>query len=394
MDQITATWQEGLEYNIIDDVEGDIETKIALFKKHIIENDYFLNQFCKDIMTNIISPAFKKLKQEDKDIIKNRKSLAWDSYDRTVDRFDANILDILYIEDEAPVSVWFFEVIIKGYQFVDSFFNVLKQTIKDHNNDAQIDVIYQLYRRMIKLNFLSTDKYNRPSFNVVSNNKSILKYNIDMIGQNQNFKYGAFDINEYDLSKLPKKHILRTEKITRAADNGQMSTVLFFDSKPNVVLKMFNNGVRINNDIKRIKKMIRRVYSGSASMDDMHYFELISIPDKTHPDNKFAALHMALMPKIVPLDGSEIERHPDNIGKLIKIANVYNLLKGQPGLTFKSFKTRVLNQYSNYDMNNEFCNKIMLAMWRARMEHKGMDFNTGNIGYFAARPDKFFFFDM
>lgn len=394
MDQITATWQEGLEYNIIDDTEGDIETRIALFKKQIIENDYFLNQFCKDIMKNIISPAFKMLNQEDKDIIKNRKSLIWDSYEDVANRLDSNILHILDIAEEAAVAIWFFEVIIKRYQFVDSFFDVLKETVKEHNNDEQIDVIYQLYRRMIKLNFLSTDKYNRPSLNVVSNNTSILKYNITMIQQKQQFKYGSFDISEYDLSKIPKDHILRTDKITRIADSGQMSTVVFFDSKPTVVLKLFNNGVRILNDIKRIKKMIKKVWSGSATMDDMHYFELISIPYKRDSGDKFMNLHMALMPKIVPLEGSEIEHFPENRGKLIKICNVYNMMKGLPDLTFKMFKARVLERYKEYNMNNEFCNKVMLAMWRARIEHKGMDFNTGNIGYFAERPDKFFFFDM
>lgn len=392
MDQITAIWQEGLEYNIINDIEGDIETRIALFKKQIVENDYFLNQFCKDIMKNIISPAYKMLKQEDKDIIKNRKSLVWDSYDRAISNLDGNILHVLDSADEAPAAIWFFEVVLRKYQFIDSFYNALKQTIQEHNNDAQIETVYQLYRRMKKLNLLSTDKYNRPSFNVVSNKTSILKYNIAMIQQNQNFKYGAFDISEYNLSKIPKDHILRTDKITTVADSGQMSTVLFFDSKPNVVLKMFNSGVRIVNDIKRIKKMIKKVWSGSATMDDMHYFELISIPYKKDLNDKFSNLHMALMPKIVPLEGSEIERQ--NPGMLVRIVNTYNMMKGLPDLTFKKFKATAIDRYSEYDMNSEFCNKVMLAMWRARIEHKGMDFNTGNIGYFAARPDKFFYFDM
>ena len=55
---------------------------------------------------------------------------------------------------------------------------------------------------------------------------------------------------------------------------------------------------------------------------------------------------------------------------------------------YKPHETDAIDKYKNT------INAIIHAAYRASTEYKGTDLHSGNIGYFAQKPDKFFFYDM
>jgi len=213
-----------------------------------------------------------------------------------------------------------------------------------------------------------------------------------------------------------------------------LSQVLIDESKPffsgvygrvfslsnGMMLKLFVSGVNLDADIARIKKSVDDVFAGSADINHMHYFDYGEIGDPVVFE-KFSYMpkifKFAVMPRIVPFKESRAYAMDRDIFNLFESA-IIHLSYNSNNLDFYSFVELIANYVAKvflsstrsigstfYGISIESLSErisrfhsviiaILRAAYEAYRKFGGIDLHFGNLGYFAQRPDHFFYFDM
>lgn len=199
-------------------------------------------------------------------------------------------------------------------------------------------------------------------------------------------------------SKVQGKNILDDIKLTEYIGGGVYGKV--FKTSDNQALKIFMDSVSLQKDLDRMSKVVDEVYQGSASLSDMHYFDYGQLGTSSY--------YYALMPLIVPLESAPFFNLSHVFVEAVNAAydtvGHFRYRGNTPGYTdFKDATLRELRNLMSYygqealddvDRYKDTINAIIHAAYRASTEYKGTDLHSGNIGYFAQKPDKFFFYDM
>lgn len=199
-------------------------------------------------------------------------------------------------------------------------------------------------------------------------------------------------------SRVKDKNILDDVKLTGYIGGGVYGKV--FKTSDDQALKIFMDSVSLQKDLQRMSKVVDEVYQGSASLSDMHYFDYGQLGTSPY--------YYALMPLIVPLEKAPFfDLSPvfsEAVNASYDAVGYFRYRSNTPGYT--EFKDQVLQALPNLvasygqdgldDINRykDTINAIIYAAYRASTEYKGTDLHSGNIGYFAQKPDKFFFYDM
>jgi len=199
-------------------------------------------------------------------------------------------------------------------------------------------------------------------------------------------------------SKVQGKNILDDVKLTEYIGGGVFGKV--FKTSDNQALKIFMDSVSLKKDLDRMSKVVDEVYQGSASLSDMHYFDYGQLGTSGY--------YYALMPLIVPLESAPFFNLSHVFVEAVNAAydtvGHFRYRGNNPGYTdFKDAVLRELRNLMSYygqealddvDRYKDTINAIIHAAYRASTEYQGTDLHSGNIGYFAQKPDKFFFYDM
>lgn len=199
-------------------------------------------------------------------------------------------------------------------------------------------------------------------------------------------------------SEVQGNNILDDVKLTEYIGGGVYGKV--FKTSDDQALKIFMDSVSLQKDLDRMSKVVDEVYQGSASLSDMHYFDYGQLGTSPY--------YYALMPLIVPLEKAPFfDLSPvfsEAVNASYDAVGYFRYRGNTPGYT--EFKDQVLQALPNLvasygqdgldDINRykDTINAIIYAAYRASTEYKGTDLHSGNIGYFAQKPDKFFFYDM
>ena len=199
-------------------------------------------------------------------------------------------------------------------------------------------------------------------------------------------------------SKVQGKNILDDVKLTEYIGGGVFGKV--FKTSDDQALKIFMDSVSLHKDLDRMSKVVDEVYQGSASLSDMHYFDYGQLGTSGY--------YYALMPLIVPLESAPFFNLSHVFVEAVNAAydtvGHFRYRGNNPGYTdFKDAVLRELRNLMSYygqealddvDRYKDTINAIIHAAYRASTEYQGTDLHSGNIGYFAQKPDKFFFYDM
>jgi len=151
------------------------------------------------------------------------------------------------------------------------------------------------------------------------------------------------------------------------------------------------------HDVKRYYKIMDQMFSGTASIEDMHYFDY----GKIHG----ADYYYLIMPKIIPIENALFYEKEPLFEFLIDfsgaIARRYEDLDIPSYQVFRlHVENRLIGRYGegtvgvfleNYE---ETIEKILRAAYRAFSLLDGVDLHSGNIGYLPQNPSIFFFYDM
>jgi len=155
----------------------------------------------------------------------------------------------------------------------------------------------------------------------------------------------------------------------------------------NRVIKIFDDAVNLEKDITRMERVIDDIYAGTASLEDMPYFESGKI-GKT--------LNYAIMPKLVPLLDDEFFSGHENRIKMLD--GLMNKLSFHGNQAFNDPETGVYKEFEIEDyektLGSDRVYRISRATNRAKMEWGGRDLHAGNIGFLTQKPDTYIFFDM
>ena len=225
---------------------------------------------------------------------------------------------------------------------------------------------------------------------------SIFEFNRNVIKR----LYGFY----FEEINIPSTSIFRTHKIGEKIGGGDYGQVYQLRDS-NKVVKIYEDGVHLSNDIKRYRTVIKQVYSGKAKNVDMHYFEEGELGDG------YNEYYYAVMPRIIPLEYSpfwHISGIFDKAAQANRSAIDYKTNINTFSLFRKEAQKRMLNSiivysYSDdqkhqllndYKKYKKTVNKIFKAGYEAYIRHNGKDLHAGNIGYLPQKPDIFFYFDM
>ncbi len=226
-----------------------------------------------------------------------------------------------------------------------------------------------------------------------TNVKGVLDHNVKVIESVYS------DIDRNAIANTP---ILNQLKIGKKIGSGAYGKVFEIEDS-NFALKIFS-GIYNQGDIKRMEDIEKQLYSGQASLEDMHFYE--------HGEIGNSGYKFALMPKIIPFASSYIGKKEEDFFDFI-FRTCYNNLHGvhdphqQSGASYDEFRERIYDKfesqidyykYKGYRSKiahySQIVNAIIKAVYRASKLFGGTDLHSGNIGFFANKPYQFFFFDM
>jgi hypothetical protein len=181
-----------------------------------------------------------------------------------------------------------------------------------------------------------------------------------------------------------------------------------------MVIKFFRGGVGgVDFDIERMKKIIEKVFAGTAGSKGMHYFDIgkiqnnvnyvimpritsfeRSITFKQNPE-VFLAVSEALHEAAKDLQESDTyadfrEAFYRNMAKDMHSKIKYKFNSRQKAEQ-KEFEEEFLSSLNDYD---ETIHKILRIAYATFKEEGGTDLHLGNLGFFPQKPDDWFFFDM
>ena len=177
-----------------------------------------------------------------------------------------------------------------------------------------------------------------------------------------------------------------------------------------LVIKLFVYGVDEDADIKRMKDTADKIFAGTATSGNMHYFEYGKVGDD---------INYTIMPRIISFEKSptyavnpELFLNVSNalhdtldfpIQKIRSYADFrdkfYELLAKELVSDLKFTKdsekeARKEKFFSDINEFDETIHKILRIAHKTYLEQGGTDLHLGNLGFFAQKPDDWFFFDM
>lgn len=244
--------------------------------------------------------------------------------------------------------------------------------------------------------------------NILKEWKNFLKENTqpdDLFQKNKKKVEEAF--RHFFLTLTPENSKILTEiEIGDEIGSGAFGKV-FNIKNSSLVIKLFVYGVDEEADIKRIKDSADKIFAGSATLDNMHYFEFGKIG---------AAVKYAIMPRIIPFEKSityklnpqlflqvsealhetldyEIQSYADFRDKFYDLLaeGLDSELQYTPSSERETHKEKFLSELDEFD---ETIHKILRITHKTYLEHGGTDLHLGNLGFFAQKPDDWFYFDM
>jgi len=183
--------------------------------------------------------------------------------------------------------------------------------------------------------------------------------------------------------------ILSEVEIIKNIGSGYFGQV--FSLSNGRALKIFRSGVNLQKDVDRMNLVISQVYGGSASLEDMHYFE--------HGKIGRSSFFYAVMPRIIPLSKLDYQ-YTD---KLVDVADNVKFnyrYVNSTSTSLEEFKQLVMRFVSAPKIEvdrPEFQAKadaIIKAGYRAIKQFGGEDLHGGNIGFLPQKPEVFFYYDM
>jgi hypothetical protein len=214
-----------------------------------------------------------------------------------------------------------------------------------------------------------------------------------------NFNIISKDFKNLDIKDLKNADILQQIKIIERIGAGAFGKVYAIEGER--ALKLFKDSVDVQKDIERYESVIDQVYKGKASLEDMHYFDFGKLGE--------SGLYYAIMPKIVPLEKVDFYNQ-EPIFRAVASGCKHAAQKGakdyerfkwlvldSASLNYTSLKNKIpttLSFQQALNKNQDKVEKIIQAGFRAFSEFDGIDLNQGNIGFFAQKPDTYFYFDM
>jgi hypothetical protein len=339
-------------------------------------NSYFSDSIIKIIMTKLLIPNLKKLGKENfldiKKIVmegqaENNSSSLY-SLVNSIDRF-------------GPLaSVWHNTLVM----FLNLFFfpkdPVYIKNIKEADTDSFVRAIYILFDMNPEL--IPT----APKLNKYKKGQDTRDENIDMIKH-----YYQIDPSDFNVPT-----ILDEVKLVGYVGGGAYGKV--FKTSDDRALKIFQDSVSLDKDLKRMSSVTEEVYQGTASLEDMHYFDKGKLGNSPY--------YYALMPLIVPIEKAPFFSTSPVFEEAVSSGYDTARYFRNYGATYdyQDFKDKVLENMKAYltspkglqdmDTYKNTIDKIIRAAYRASVKFGGTDLHAGNIGYLAQKPDVFFYFDM
>jgi len=353
------------------------------------ENQFFQKRVLSDLMQIEVIPTYNSLddyqkrdlyKVFKKEQVSQTADLIFNYTNRTRQAADRRNQYILYFRRNSAILDN--DLFHKLEELLCVFINGTKNSSPRSFNYLLSDVFSwaRVYKKIYSKHNIEQPKL--PFLNKIpGNDQSNKTHNLIFFSKN----YGQF--NREDLEKIP---LLREIRIGKFVGEGAYGKVYELEGTERVI-KFFFDGVDLNKDIKRTERVLEQVYGGTASLEDMHYFDYGKL-------GKTGLLYI-IMPKIVPLRKLKIyKENTDLIEGLVEAL----FLVGQYGTqkSFEDFSRDVLLSFTDGGvkitgkLGNEFVRSIIMAGFRATTQHGGTDFHTGNIGFLPQKPDIFFFFDM
>jgi hypothetical protein len=233
----------------------------------------------------------------------------------------------------------------------------------------------------------------------------------DLFQKNLDKVNTAFSPNVYgDQNITPENSEILTQiEIGDEIGRGAFGKVYNIKNSSHVI-KLFVFSVDEQADMKRMKGMADKIFAGSATLGDMHYFEYGTIGNE---------LKYAIMPRIIPFEKSNVYRLNKKVflavsealhrvvdagrDKLKSYADFRDIFyhrlakelvseaSYEPEEKREEFKNNFLSELNELD---ETIHKILRIAHKTYIEQGGKDLHLGNLGFFAQKPDDWFFFDM
>jgi len=217
------------------------------------------------------------------------------------------------------------------------------------------------------------EKYNLPPIRIPVINRSpgnsILSYNMQ--------KLGSYIKSREDMALVRSVKLFSEIRIGSLLGQGAYGKVYDLPDI-NKVLKVFRDGVHLNKDLKRMGEVVEAVYGGTASLEDMHYFDYGKIKEGTGGED---GLYYAIMPKIIPLESSDvISGRGDSLQQLL------DRIDDGANPDHLGYYRRIFG--------DEVVDRVVDAYKRAKSRFGGTDLHAGNLGFLPQKPDTYVFYDM
>ncbi len=235
------------------------------------------------------------------------------------------------------------------------------------------------------------------------------EHNIIFLQKNENFDRESA---EKFVQEVNKNSVwLKDFKINHMIGVGVQGRVYDFVDA-NFVMKIFSSDMAFERDIERSKAMIDQMFGGSASLEDMHYFDVGEVSELYINDEEKNIYYM-IMPKIELVKNTpefkSNKRNNEHFFRNIAAFAQTSIMEERTFADAAQFKESFLKflekiseegdpqkSWLNFSINFDFPKKAdayLNAAYRAYTQG-GLDLHSGNIGFFPTNPDKFFYFDM
>jgi len=192
--------------------------------------------------------------------------------------------------------------------------------------------------------------------------------------------------------------ILHQIKLGDKIGSGAFGYVFEIDGS-NKVIKI--SGDARTNDEERYCNMMDQMFAGTASLEDMHFFDYGSLGD--------SGLNYLIMPMVVPLTKSPIYNKTKVLfyvaGGIAWVTITLSARNAKP--SYQDYEDRVLDKAfslaltpptsvkeEEFELYGKIIHSMIRAGYRAYTVFGGTDLHIGNIGYLPQKPDILFYFDM
>lgn len=377
----------------------------------LFNDETFIKFFVRDFIVNILTPSYRKFNERigdyDRKFVKQYKTIDQFDMERDhIDRFDMLVRRFARIISDAimnKMEQYYVEMMVKNIFLTGK----VEENVVNLFQDTTLLNKKETLLFMIKKGYISPRPkplIKRMRGGEITKNE-IFKTNINKIFSMANDMEPK---ESYAVDSIPSHSYIRNHLIGDTIGSGTYGTVFSFKDNPNLVAKIFKGSFREANDVERMENSINDVFSGSASLEEMPYFELIKIEAK--PDAYYAEdVYVSVMPKIIIFgDTDEYIKKESSYDYLYEIVRK-KLLKNQYSY-YEEFKDDLIDFFEYHQKassilmygqllnalkdENSVETRVAKACLRAREKHRGIDFKADNMGFLRQKPDIFFFFDM